>query len=113
MKSSELNIELTDDKLIISIGRDTLLHALMMSPDWPMDFVVLEKDEQEFLTDLVRYGLQDEDEDGTTPVHRMLDAAALEVLEQGFEGVTEFPGDDDGLALEKRLTELRARMSAE
>ena len=33
-----------------------------------------------------------EDEDGTTPAHRLLEVAAVEAVEQGAEGVR-FPGD--------------------
>jgi hypothetical protein len=38
--------------------------------------------------------LNSEREDGSTPVHRMFDAAFLEALEQGAEGISCF-GDTD------------------
>jgi hypothetical protein len=43
---------------------------------------------QAFAKDLVR-ALNDEDEEGTTPIHRLLDEAITEAIEQGAEGVTE------------------------
>ncbi len=41
-----------------------------------------------FARDLV-YELNREEEDGTTPIHRMFDAAISEANEQGADGVTE------------------------
>lgn len=45
-------------------------------------------DAQAFALEVLR-ALNDEDEDGTTPVHRMFDAAFEEAVEQGAEGVEE------------------------
>lgn len=39
----------------------------------------------------VVHALNDEDEDGTTPIHRLFDAAFEEAIEQGAEGVEEDP----------------------
>lgn len=46
-----------------------------------------------FAKDLVR-ALNDEDEEGTTPIHRLFDAAMDEAIEQGAEGVEEHAEDE-------------------
>ncbi len=46
-----------------------------------------------FARDLIR-ALNDEDEQGTTPIHRLFDAAINEALEQGAEGIEEHPEQD-------------------
>jgi hypothetical protein len=51
-------------------------------------------DTEAFAKDLVR-ALNDEDEQGTTLVHKMFDDAINEALEQGAEGIEEDPEEDD------------------
>lgn len=46
-----------------------------------------------FAKDLVR-ALNDEDEQGTNPIHRLFDDAMAEAIEQGADGVEE--DDDEG-----------------
>lgn len=98
----------TGDLLTISVGFNTLLHAIMMGPEWPEELVITKKDQKAFLKSFLR-GLETEEEDGTNPIHRMLDAVALECLEQGDEGFTEYD-DDEGAHLEKELVRLRKEM---
>jgi hypothetical protein len=43
---------------------------------------------EEFAADLVR-ALNNEEEDGTTPIHTMVDAAIFDAIEQGALGVEE------------------------
>lgn len=50
-------------------------------------------DEQEFAKSLCRR-LNEETETGETAIHRMLDAAMEQVLEQGDEGIEEVAADD-------------------
>ena len=40
--------------------------------------------------------LQREEEDGTTPVHRLLDRVGVAALEQGSEGIADAPSGDSG-----------------
>lgn len=47
----------------------------------------------EFAKDLVA-ALNDEDEQGTTPIHRMADAAINSAVEQGAFGIEEHPEQD-------------------
>jgi hypothetical protein len=48
---------------------------------------------RKFAPEVVR-ALNDEDEEGTTPIHRLFDAACEEAIEQGAEGVEESPETD-------------------
>lgn len=87
---SEARIE--GDRLVISLRISTLAHAARHS----QYFDALEEDghplvitdEAEFARSVVR-GLNREEEDGSTPVTRMLDDAFEWVCEQGEEGVEE------------------------
>lgn len=47
-----------------------------------------------FAKEVVRE-LNSEDEEGTTAIHRMFDAAFIEAIEQGAEGVEECSADDE------------------
>jgi hypothetical protein len=46
-----------------------------------------------FAHDVAR-ALNDEDEEGTTPIHHLFDAAFAEAIEQGAEGIEEMESDD-------------------
>lgn len=92
-----LAVKAENGVLSISIGVALMAWAVQNAPEWPQEFHVT--DLRDFSREMVRQ-LQRESEDGTTPVHRMLDHAANEVLEQGGDGVDE--GDvETGLALAK------------
>jgi hypothetical protein len=52
-------------------------------------------DPNTFASDVV-YELNQQREDGYTPVHRMFDDAMTEAVEQGTEGVEEVADDDEG-----------------
>lgn len=84
--SQHLSVKIEDGQLKISIGIALLAFAVQTQDQWPEEFYV--SDIREFANSISRR-LQREEEDGTTPVHRMLDAAADEVLEQGDDGVDE------------------------
>lgn len=87
-----LQIEIRDNQLILSIGLDTLAWAAENHPDrydgendrWLYtinDHVVFAND---VLTEL-----KDEEEDGTTLVHRMLDEATMRAISNGSQAVSE------------------------
>lgn len=95
--SHQLSIVVEGGQLKISIGIALLAYAVQHQNSWPKKFAVT--DLREFAQSMARQ-LQREEEDGTTPVHRMLDAAADEVLEQGDDGVDE-GNVRDGIALAK------------
>ena len=89
---SEAKIE--DGKLVITLSISTLAHAARHSQyffDCAEDGLQLHiSDEAEFAESVVR-GLNLEEEDGSTPITRMLDEAVIWVSEQGEAGIEEGP----------------------
>jgi hypothetical protein len=82
-----LEVEIRGGELVISIGLETLALAVQAGPKWPWEQFRV-KDVEQFGQDLLRE-LENEEEDGTTLVHRMLDSAGFRAMEQGSEGVEE------------------------
>lgn len=84
----DLNIE--SGRLVISIGIETLRHAIALSP-YMLNFVDFSEpriiDDDVFARDVL-LELDREDEDGTTLVHLALDKAAERAIENGSEGVS-------------------------
>jgi hypothetical protein len=89
-----LTVELVGDRLVISIGIDTLAFAARHSDyanpwnDERNDFVsaFTITDERVFAHEVAR-ALKDEEEDGSTLVHAMLDRAIENAVENGCDGV--------------------------
>ena len=88
-----LRCELVDGTIRIQVGSNVLAFATENHPE-------LQDEEAEprcRVTDpaewmkSVKLALDSEEEDGTTLVHKMLDAAIMRALEQGYEGVDEIP----------------------
>lgn len=102
--SQQLSVVIEGGQLKISIGIALLAFAVQSQDSWPEEFAVV--DLREFAKSMARQ-LQREEEDGTTPVHRMLDAAADEVLERGDDGVDE-GNVRDGIALAKFVLDAEA-----
>jgi len=101
MKDQQLKVEIVDDRLVISIGVGLLAFAVQAASDvsgWSDEFYIY--DPAKFADEVARQ-LQSEEEDGTTPVHRLLDAAALEALEQGADGIEE-GSPEKGLKIAKK-----------
>ena len=91
--SSPLTVQIEGEDLVIRIGIPLLVHALQGAPDW--DETMHITDWEGFTKDMIRE-LEHDEEDGTTPVHRMFDAAALGAIEGGSEHVEEIaPSDCD------------------
>lgn len=90
-KDQQLKVEIIDNKLSISLGLNVLSHATEygLSKVFGDDFKITDCDI--FAAEIVR-SLTVEDEDGTTPVHKMIDEAAIHAVEFGAEGV-EYPDD--------------------
>lgn len=92
-----LTVSVENGVLSISIGIGLLAFAVQ-APDatgWPSDFYIADIREfgREFAAELRR-----EEEDGTTPVHRLFDKAATDLLETGAASVEE--GDvQQGIAI--------------
>ena len=95
-KKDRLRIDVKGGKLIISVGIDTLARAFEDS-EYNEHFndlsEIYEKlycvtDHKEFAKE-VALALQEEDEEGTTAVHVLLDEACENAIENGCEGVEE------------------------
>lgn len=86
-KDQGLRVELTDGQLVISIGVKALKHAFEVSPDnyspeHEDEQLAHVKDEDGFARDVLDQLLADVG-DGSTVVQSMLDAAFLEVVDNG------------------------------
>ena len=82
MRNQQLKVEIKAGRLEITIGVDLLCFAVEHGTgmDW------LKITDKDVFANEIRSALLSEEEDGSTPVHRMLDAAASEAAEQGAEG---------------------------
>ena len=84
-KDDVLEVGLVDGRLVISIGVNALAFAAANHDD---GITICDPDlaAEEIVRELRR-----EEEDGTTPVHRLLDKAVFDAWENGGDGF----GDDD------------------
>lgn len=91
-----LEVECGGGELRITIGISTLCFAVTRGDAWGNHGLTAFKvtDEEAFAEGILRE-LRREDETGATMVHRMLDAAAKQAVEQGSEGIEE-QHDGDG-----------------
>lgn len=110
MRDQHVQVELIDGRLVVSIGVDTLATAVKHMPQMDDAFDEVEGKEIETeITDADKLAaaiveaLDDEEEDGTTLVHRMLDKAALRAIEGGAEGI---------LTADEKLRELKRQRKA-
>lgn len=92
-KSNGLSVAIKGGVLQISVGIKTLARAVKLHPshtkfDEKSGETVEPKitDARKFAEEIVLQ-LNQEEEDGTTPVHRMFDKAANEVIEYGTESI--------------------------
>lgn len=74
-------------RLVIGIPIELLAFAVQNGPDWPDGFRIT--DPVVFARSVAERLRCDEDEDGTTALHRALDAAAISVIEHGDPGIEE------------------------
>jgi hypothetical protein len=87
-KDDGLAVALVDGRLVISIGVNTLAHATAYADD-PVKIVDPDLAAEEIVRELTR-----EEEDGTTPVHKLLDKAVFDAWENGGEGFAYLDDDD-------------------
>ena len=87
-KDKPLTVEIVDGVLNISLGIDILCFATQSEI---YDFKIV--DNNGFSNDIINE-LLSEEEDGTTLVHRMLDEAANNAIENGSEYIEEI-GEDE------------------
>lgn len=97
-KDSTLKVAVEDGEIRISVGIETMLIVcggeLIATADYSNPGMFRVTDSAGFADD-VRRELEREEEDGTTPVHRMLDMALNEAVESGSEHVQEVEEDED------------------
>ena len=85
MKDQLLNVELKDGKLTISIGVEALEISASVGRSYGMGEVAI-TDMDAFLSELPLY-LRSEEEDGSTPFHRMIDECVSKMIENGVRGI--------------------------
>jgi len=81
-RNQQLEVEIKNGRLEITIGVDLLCFAIEHGP---IGEGLRITDNDVFAAE-IRRTLLNEEEDGSTPVHRMFDVAADEACEQGAEG---------------------------
>lgn len=85
MKDQPLSIEIKNGRLEMSIGVDCLLAAIEYGLEMRAEeFEVTDK--SKWLGEIVN-ALHIEEEDGSTVIHRAIDTAALQAIENGAEGI--------------------------
>ena len=93
-REQPLKIEIVDGVVSISIGIDTLAHAIEWCPSicrWQNgEYIKPTISDSDAFAASVVYCLHDEEEDGTTPVTDLLDDAAQRCLEDGMDGIDRF-----------------------
>lgn len=78
------------DQLVIRITTECLLHAVTCAPEWPVDYrgAPISIQNGTLLIQEIIHELQREDEQGTNQMHRLLDQAALDAINNGSEAVS-------------------------
>lgn len=102
--SDQIRICAQDGDLVIRIPIGTMIYAFendQSNEGWDGNQHVPPKvmNRDGFVADVLRQ-LGREEEDGTTPVHRMMDKAMLDAVEDGSEHV-QCHGDSTALAMQK------------
>lgn len=85
MKDQQLTIKVEEDVLKISIGTETLFGALSVGRAYGLEGVEI-TDPGEFIKEFVQ-ALEDEEEDGSTLIHRVFDQAVTNAIDNGALGV--------------------------
>jgi hypothetical protein len=93
LRKQQLQVEIDDGVLRISIGVDLLCHAVQVPwKESGFNYRVIDKDA---FAKAIANELEREDEEGSTPLHFVFDKAADEAIEQGADGVEEFQDDEE------------------
>ncbi|WP_445677444.1 hypothetical protein [Pseudomonas putida] len=94
-KSAELidvlpTVAVEGHQLVIRITTECLLHAVTCAPEWPVDYrgAPISIQNGTLLIQEIIHELQREDEQGTNQMHRLLDQAALDAINNGSEAVS-------------------------
>lgn len=84
------SVAIEGDQLVIRITTECLLHAITCAPEWPVDYTgePISVQNGPLLLQEIIHELQREDEQGTNQMHRMLDQAAQDAINNGSEAVS-------------------------
>jgi len=99
MKNRLVKAEVEGDELVIRIGVEMLAFAAehleeLVEEAGDRDTVAKVSDHVEFARHVARE-LNREGEDGTTPIHALLDEAILQAVEDGSDAIAVFADMDD------------------
>lgn len=83
-ESTQLSCQIEGDDVVIRIGSALLLHAIQHGPSWNESWTI--NNPEAFLQEVVDH-LLEEEEDGATMIHEVIDAAAVRAVEYGSENV--------------------------
>lgn len=75
-----------DGHIVIRVAISELQLILEANPVWPDEYVITDVDEA---AKSIVDALNEEEEDGTTVIHRAFDEAGVFALEQGYDGFGE------------------------
>ena len=89
MRNKPLTVSMENGCLLISIGIDTLEHVVKHCPEFDDVAPMPELADIDVLCSDIIQELEREEEDGTTPVHRLLDKAIYAAMENGSEGFSD------------------------
>lgn len=85
-RDQQIEIEIVDGLLQISVGVDLLVHAVVHgSGEFEDDYPRVTSND--LFVQAIAEQLEVEEEDGTTLLHRAFDRAAVNAMEDGCEGV--------------------------
>jgi len=90
-REQQLQIEVVEGRLVISIGVDLLIGSAIEVPAIDGGELVV-TDADAFITAIVDE-LEAEEGDGTTLIHHALDKAANNAIDNGCEGVSDAPAE--------------------
>lgn len=84
------SVAIEGDQLVIRITTECLLHAVTCAPGWPVDYkgTPISIQDGTLLIQEMIHELQREDEQGSNQMHRLLDQAALDAINNGSEAVS-------------------------
>jgi hypothetical protein len=92
-KDAPLNIDIVDDKLVISIGISTLAYAIKQG--LANDFTEMDvTNELGFAQDVI-HELEAEDDEGSNRIHKMFDQCAQDAIDNGTDHVRLHDEDED------------------
>lgn len=96
-RNTSLDVNIENGILSISIGVDALVEAVQANPHSNFFGLVesMKVTDNDAFAEAILFSLQEEREDGATPVHIMFDRAAEHAIEQGCDGVEEVESNED------------------